>query len=1446
MRLSSTLLLAALLGACPDYLPPEDARIACEGSDDCPTAWACEESVGRCVPAARQDKTAPSALDVEITPTAARAGDEVRVSFTVSEALDHDPVLTLGVQAPTTLSHEGLRYQAVFVIPEGEAADSGERVVTALLVDAFANEATQNLGSVSVSYGAPPPPLVSALLLREAPVDAFDPAGVDDSTSRFFLAGLEGAVSAPLARVYGDEALSQAIGADIPVHADESFAEVELPAGTSAQVWIVAVDAAGNESSARALAVPSFAITAVPPAVGRLPVQVSFTASAALRAAPVVALDGTVGAIVDEVALDYSYALTLAGTEREGVDAAVLRVEGDVAAQAVGSVGSSAVRVTVDFTSPTIDPGLVTVEPGASPSPDTLLGVAGALSDSAGADARPASGLLIRVLDEASVEIGAAPVAADGSFGPVGIGDDAHATVRLVVVDEAGNESTLDLNNDIGAPLISGVDVAPAAARSGDTVVISFLVEDDETALAAVPTVSVGGRYATFAAGSVDVMGTPVAFSYTFDADDTLDIEGELEVSIEAIDADGNRAVALDAVTFDFTAPVPVDIETPTAAPEWNAATPLGGTAQDDGVGLERVELAVRRDAGSLYFDGSAFTSATAVWLPAVGTALWSFDVGALPLVAGGHTVSARAVDRVGNVSGPGLAWTFTFDGTAPDTTLTSAPPPVTQDLDLSLQFACDDAPCTFTCSVDGAAAMPCTSPTTVSPGLGAHTVAVVATDVAGNVDPSAATVSFEIERRFLEISQSNNTFSERACGIAQDRSLWCWGENIDNALSFVTTDPHLAAPVQVGTDIGWSHVAVGQQHVCATRAGDLYCFGDNRWGQLGLGNTGGVSGIQLVATGGFDAIAAGEASTCALRDASPAARLYCWGSNYQGSAGHAPTDVAVLTPTEVDGGQPEWRSLSMGTTTVCGLRNDGSIGCFGGGWDYALGDGSSADRTSVGPVAPPTGQTWVDVAQEGYGACATTNLGQLWCWGSNGFGQAGVDPAVSSSVQVPTRVGTDNDWAMVARGNALSCATRYSGVVSCFGASFYGERGDGIASNEAAWVPVDVVSANRLWLGFHVSWFLAATGETLCVGRNAEGQCGAGTIGSKSTAVVVTTGLRGTPGSLSLGDSFSMALTPTGALRGAGQNDRGQLYDGTVRKRASFVNTGTGTFAAVSAGSGAACGRRADGTLLCWGGDDSGLLGGGAGDQSPGPVTLTGTFSDVSVGGGTACAVASDGTLWCWGYRLHSGSSFVIDEAPTSADAATDWASVAMGLQHGCGLKSNGAAFCFGIAGQGTTGDGSTGSTQRLTPRAVSGGRTWTQVVAGQSSSCGIEASTNLAWCWGSNDHGQLGNGGTAPSTTPVSVSDVGPWSRLAIGEDTVCGVKASGDVLCWGRDPRTQLAFPGLTPMATGAIDVDVGRAHICLLDGSGALSCLGDNADGQLGDGTGFLSSLTPVVQ
>ena len=83
------------------------------------------------------------------------------------------------------------------------------------------------------------------------------------------------------------------------------------------------------------------------------------------------------------------------------------------------------------------------------------------------------------------------------------------------------------------------------------------------------------------------------------------------------------------------------------------------------------MELAVRRDTDQLYFNGASFSSATAVWLPATGTSAWSFSVSALPLVAGAHTVSARALDRVGNVSASGLSWTFTFDGTGEVTRLT-------------------------------------------------------------------------------------------------------------------------------------------------------------------------------------------------------------------------------------------------------------------------------------------------------------------------------------------------------------------------------------------------------------------------------------------------------------------------------------------------------------------------------------------------------------------------------------------------------------------------------------------------------------------------------------------------------------------------------------------------------------------------------------------------------
>ena len=124
---------------------------------------------------------------------------------------------------------------------------------------------------------------------------------------------------------------------------------------------------------------------------------------------------------------------------------------------------------------------------------------------------------------------------------------------------------------------------------------------------------------------------------------------------------------------------------------------------------------------------------------------------------------------------------------------------------------------------------------------------------------------------------------------------------------------------------------------------------------------------------------------------------------------------------------------------------------------------------------------------------------------------------------------------------------------------------------------------------------------------------------------------------------------------------------------------------------------------------------------------------------------------------------------------------------------------------------------------------------------------------CWGENDFGQLGNGTTAASTTPVQVAGIAGALNVSAGWRHTCALLGDGTVQCWGQNQFAQLGDGTTTSRTTpvpvsavaGAVAVTAGWwHHSCALLGDGTVRCWGDNQWGQLGNGT-TTDSLSPVT-
>ena len=335
----------------------------------------------------------------------------------------------------------------------------------------------------------------------------------------------------------------------------------------------------------------------------------------------------------------------------------------------------------------------------------------------------------------------------------------------------------------------------------------------------------------------------------------------------------------------------------------------------------------------------------------------------------------------------------------------------------------------------------------------------------------------------------------------------------------------------------------------------------------------------------------------------------------------------------------------------------------------------------------------------------------------------------------------------------------------------------------------------------------------------------------------------------VSAGSSHTCGVTAAGTAYCWGENPFGQLGDGTTTERLTPAPVAeVASFVDVSAlGARHTCGLTAAGAAYCWGQNQYGQLGDGSTTSRLTPVPVAGGLSFVALSAGTlhTCGVTAAGAAYCWGGNTNGQLG---DEPVQPSDRLTPspvaggltFASVSARRFYSCGVTVEGAAYCWGDNEDGQLGDGTTD--QRLTPARVAGSVNFTSLSAGGLHTCGLTA-PGVVYCWGSNPFGQLGDGTTTQRSTPVQVASQVSFTAVSAGGSATCGLAAAGATYCWGDNGFGQLGEGTTTQQMTpvpvaGELSFAVlsaGGSHACGLAAAGIAYCWGSNRFGALGDGT-----------
>ncbi|RDV37885.1 hypothetical protein DV096_12305 [Bradymonadaceae bacterium TMQ3] len=353
-------------------------------------------------------------------------------------------------------------------------------------------------------------------------------------------------------------------------------------------------------------------------------------------------------------------------------------------------------------------------------------------------------------------------------------------------------------------------------------------------------------------------------------------------------------------------------------------------------------------------------------------------------------------------------------------------------------------------------------------------------------------------------------TGAEHSCGILDDGTLWCWGNNGSGRLGDGSSTQR-SQPTRVAGDGVWTQVSAGGQHTCGIKEdGSLWCWGLNSEKQAYPASNAANfynEPHQINNALNWHTVTAGGTHTCALNNED---ELYCWGRGIEGQLG---TDTPAAnqrhrviinpdTPTPID----TFVAVAAGDAHTCAVTAEGANGWCWGRFSSGELNGDTLGDSKPRPVGIPVSSanyTTTTISAGGAHSCAyvsATQISGMRCWGSDSAGQLG--HAFPPNVHPIDDLSSVN---IITTGSEHTCAIQQEGVnrvAYCWGDNVRGQLGH---TENTTTVPTAVNGGFTDWIAISAGkeHTCGIADDTMyCWGRNNTGQLGHPGSGAPPTPV--------------------------------------------------------------------------------------------------------------------------------------------------------------------------------------------------------------------------------------------------------------------------------------------------------------------------------------------------------